>query len=430
MTGAPGRAGDAPVRPPRLQRALSSGARDHRAHGAHPYASGGTVATALCWLAVAPGPGLGRRSASPGSERGPLVQLLAFTPYVAAWRLLPLVLALALRRWLAAVVAAWPLAVLVGVVAPRALRRPAAAGRPGRSCGCSPPTCSPARRDAAALVDLVRAHRVDVLAVQEFTPDAQARAGPAGLAELLPYRQLEPRGRRHRLGALLPLPARRRRRPAQPAAASPRRTRRCVPGAPPVLVESAHPVAPYAVDAVAGLARRPARRSRRPPRTAPLRDPGRRLQRHPRPRGAARPARHRLPRRRRRRPAPGLAGTWGPYDGDPIPPVDHRPRPGRPAASACARSPCTPSPAATTAPSSPSCRLPGRAEPAAPRRQAPGAWSAGRRRARRPGRASSPRPRSRARRPWSSRGRRRRAVSTSTRVIAPVPCEPSRMRTL
>ena len=54
----------------------------------------------------------------------------------------------------------------------------------------------------------------------------------------------------------------------------------------------------------------------------------------------------------------------------------------------------------------------------------------GRRSARRPARASSPRRRSRARRRWSSPGRCRRRSPRSTRVIAPVPCEPSRMRTL
>ncbi len=59
----------------------------------------------VCWLAVAPGVGWAAVRLL-GLDRGPLVQLLAFTPYVAAGSLVPLVLALALRRRWPAVVAA------------------------------------------------------------------------------------------------------------------------------------------------------------------------------------------------------------------------------------------------------------------------------------------------------------------------------------
>jgi hypothetical protein len=56
-----------------------------------------------------------------GWAPGALVQLLAFTPYVAAWSLVPLVLALATRRWSAAGIALIATVVLASAVLPRFL---------------------------------------------------------------------------------------------------------------------------------------------------------------------------------------------------------------------------------------------------------------------------------------------------------------------
>jgi endonuclease/exonuclease/phosphatase family metal-dependent hydrolase len=46
--------------------------------------------------------------------------------------------------------------------------------------------------DAAAIVTLVRDHHVDLLALQEVTPDAVSRLDAAGLADLLPNRSVHP----------------------------------------------------------------------------------------------------------------------------------------------------------------------------------------------------------------------------------------------
>ncbi|MFC4021379.1 endonuclease/exonuclease/phosphatase family protein [Micromonospora sp. GCM10011542] len=281
------------------------------------------IGTGLCWLAVAPAAAWAVVRLA-GLDRGPLVQALAFTPYVAGGSLLALVLALALRRWRPAAVAAVAAVALLGAVAPRAL--PAA----------QPATTGPTVRlltanllaggaDAGTLVELVRRHRVDVLTVQEFTPAAQADLDRLGLDRLLPHRQLNAQdgtpgsglysrwpisdaGIRHNLGGW---------------GFSQAYGTVSVPGAPPVRVESAHPSAPYALDQV-GFWRTDL--AAQPPATphdglrilagdfnATLdHGPLRALVRTGYVDAADATGR-------------GLVGTWGPYDGDLIPPVtiDH-----------------------------------------------------------------------------------------------------------
>src|SRR4051812_36593779 len=75
--------------------------------------------TVLIWLVIAPGL-LWAILRLSGWERGWLVQLLAYTPYVAAWSVLPLILALATRRWTAAAVALIVVATFAMIVLPRA----------------------------------------------------------------------------------------------------------------------------------------------------------------------------------------------------------------------------------------------------------------------------------------------------------------------
>ncbi|WP_092375260.1 endonuclease/exonuclease/phosphatase family protein [Micromonospora phaseoli] len=281
------------------------------------------VRTALCWLAVAPGAGWAVARLT-GLDRGPLVQALAFTPYAALGSLAPLLLALALRRHRPAIVAAVTTVALLAVVAPRALPAP------------QPPAAGPAVRvltanllagaaDPRVVVDLVRTEQVDVLVVQEFTPAAEAELDRLGLAGLMPYRQLNPvvgtpgsgLYSRHPIsdGGIRQLRGGWSFTQAYATVA--------VPGAPSVRVESAHPAAPYAVDQVkwwrADLAAQPgatpdgglsilagdfnATLDHGPLRA--LIDTGYT--------DAAASV------------GAGLTGTWGPYDGDPIPPVviDH-----------------------------------------------------------------------------------------------------------
>ncbi|MFI7607573.1 endonuclease/exonuclease/phosphatase family protein [Micromonospora sp. NPDC049366] len=283
----------------------------------------GRVATTLCWLAVAPA-ALWAALRLAGLDRGPAVQALAFTPYVAAWSPLPVVLAFALRRRWAAAVAAVTAVALLAVVAPRAV-----AAEP-------PPATGPTVRlltanllagaaDPAVLVDLVRRHHVDVLVVQEFTPAAQADLDRLGLDRLLPHRQLNPLVGTPGSGLYARFPV------SEPGV---RRHRGgwgftqayatvAVPGAPPVHVESAHPAAPYALDQLGfwheDLAAQP-------PATpdGPLRILA----------GDFNATLDHAPLRAllstgyvdaADATGQGLVGTWGPYDGDLIPPVtiDH-----------------------------------------------------------------------------------------------------------
>ncbi|TDB80656.1 endonuclease/exonuclease/phosphatase family protein [Micromonospora sp. KC721] len=279
-------------------------------------------ATVVCRLAVVPG-AVWAVVRLGGWERGPLVQALAFTPYAAAGSVLVLALTLALRRRWPAVVAAVTALALVGVVTPRAV----ADGQPavdGPALRLLTANLLKGGADAGVLVDLVRRNRVDVLAVQEFTSQAQDALDRAGLAELLPHRQLNPEVGTTGSGlyARHPLTAGGFRRNSGFAFTQAYATM-LVPGAPPVRVESAHPAAPYAVDVVddwlTDLRAQPRATPDGPLSIlagdlnatldhAPLRallDSGYV--------DAADAA------------GAGLAGTWGPYDGDPIPPVtiDH-----------------------------------------------------------------------------------------------------------
>ncbi|MEV0427245.1 endonuclease/exonuclease/phosphatase family protein [Micromonospora sp. NPDC050495] len=275
-----------------------------------------------CWLAVLPAAAWAVLRLA-GLERGPLVQAVAFTPYVAAGALLPLALALALRRTAPAVVAALAALALVGAVAPRAVgaAQPAVGGPTLRLLTAN---LLVGGADPAVLVGLVRDQRVDVLAVQEFTPGIAAELDRLGLATLLPYRVLNPEVGTTGSGlyARYPLGEGGFRRNAGFAFTQAHGTL-AVPGAPPLRVESAHPAAPYAVEVVPDWW---TDLRAQPPATprgrlsvlagdfnatldhAPLRDLIAT--------GYVDAA---------DQVGAGLAGTWGPYDGDPIPPVtiDH-----------------------------------------------------------------------------------------------------------
>ena len=96
------------------------------------------------------------------------MQLLAFTPYVAGLSLVPVVLALALRRWVAAAVAVLTTLVLVAVVAPRAVADDTPAGGP--VLRVMTVNMLAGQADPGDIVRLVREQRVDVLSVQELNP--------------------------------------------------------------------------------------------------------------------------------------------------------------------------------------------------------------------------------------------------------------------
>ena len=277
--------------------------------------------TAGCWLLVLPGLA-GATVRLFGIERGVLVQLVAFTPYLAAWAVVPLALTLALRRLPAAAVGGVAALALIGVVAPRAVpdAGPAAGGPIVRVLTANLLAGS---ANPAELVRLVRIHRVDVLTLQEFTPDIDDGLRRHGLLDLVPYGEasLEVGTTGSAVYARFRLVDGGIRR--NEGGFGQAYGTLVVPGAAPLLVESAHPAAPYAVSALpdwwADLRAQPAATPDGPLRIlagdfnatldhAPLRaliDTGYA--------DAAEAA------------GTGLTGTWGPYDGDPIPPVtiDH-----------------------------------------------------------------------------------------------------------
>ena len=124
----------------------------------------------------------------------PLTGAMAFTPYVAATAPLPLIAALALRSPIVSAVALGAALLLGAAILPRALEGPqpaAAAG--GRTLVVMSSNMLVGSADAAAIVRLARSHRVDVLSLQELTPEAVKRLDGAGIHGLLPGRVLDPR---------------------------------------------------------------------------------------------------------------------------------------------------------------------------------------------------------------------------------------------
>jgi len=201
--------------------------------------------TLLLWLVVVPGL-LWTIVRLGGWDRGPLVQLLSFTPYVAVWAWLPAIAALVTKRWTLGVVALAAAVVLGALVLPRALpggRGPAS----GLPLHVMTSNMLFGTADAAEIVRLVRANDVAVLAVQEFTPDGRTALAAAGLGDLLPYSSLadEPGAPGSGVYSRYPLTATGNRRNIggfQQAYATVQ-----PPGAGPLAVESAHPLAPAAL---------------------------------------------------------------------------------------------------------------------------------------------------------------------------------------
>jgi endonuclease/exonuclease/phosphatase family metal-dependent hydrolase len=201
--------------------------------------------TLLCWSMAVPGV-LWAAVRLLGLERGPLVQLLAFTPYAAAWSLVPVALALALRRWWPAGVAALAAVALIAVVAPRAIG--GAAGAEGPTLRVLTANLLAGAGETQTLARLVREHEVDVLAVQEFTPEAAARLDALGLAELMPHRRLNPVAGTagSALYSRFPLTGTGVRQ--NPGGFTQAYGTLTVPGAAPATVESVHPAAPGSLD--------------------------------------------------------------------------------------------------------------------------------------------------------------------------------------
>jgi endonuclease/exonuclease/phosphatase (EEP) superfamily protein YafD len=276
----------------------------------------GRSATVVCWAAVAPViVWAGVRLA--GWERGPAVQLLAFTPYVAGLSLVPVVLALALRRWVAAAVAVLTTLVLVAVVAPRAVADDTPTGGP--TLRVMTVNTLGGQAHPGDIVRLVRDLRVDVLSVQELYPGVVAGLSTAGIDGELPYHQVYG----SEAGVFSRLPLENTGVHRNPAGFLQGYGTVLAPGAPPVLFEAVHSCSPYSLRQTSCWRRDLSAQPKATP-DGPLRilagDFNATLD-------------HALLRQllatgyvdAADRAGEGLVGTWGPYDGDRIPPVviDH-----------------------------------------------------------------------------------------------------------
>jgi endonuclease/exonuclease/phosphatase (EEP) superfamily protein YafD len=257
-----------------------------------------------------------------GWERGYLVQLFAFTPYAAAWTLVPLVVTVALRRWPPAAAALVAVAIMAWCVLPRTL--PGDRGpQTGTKLTVMTINMFVGAADPGAIVALVRAHDVSVLAVQEFSPAARSGLAGAGLDALLPYHALADEVGTTGSGLYSRYPI------------TTSYAERCgggnlqvyatirTPGGTALDVVSAHPLAPYALSVLklwkGDLAAEPAPDPAGPPRIL-LGDFNSTLDHTPVRRLIARGYRDAADATGR-----GLLGTWGPYHGRPVPPVtlDH-----------------------------------------------------------------------------------------------------------
>jgi endonuclease/exonuclease/phosphatase (EEP) superfamily protein YafD len=177
------------------------------------------------------------------------VALMAFTPYATAAFLLPLAVILLLRQWLAASVVVLAIGCLAVLVLPREFGGPDAAG------GSGTPGGGPVLRvlstnmleggaDPVSIVDMVRTGKVDLLAVQEYTPQAQQRLAAAGLERLLPHQVAYPVPGVGGSAIYCRFPLTDGGFRWMPADFGQAYATVHVPGAPDLLVESVHPAAP------------------------------------------------------------------------------------------------------------------------------------------------------------------------------------------
>lgn len=281
--------------------------------------------TVLVWLLVLPGLAWSVLRLL-GAERSVLVQLFAFTPYVAVWSLIPVIVTLALRKWLAGAAAVLAMALLAVCVVPRALPDHDHGPSSGVRMTVMTINMFVGAADPASIVDLVRRYDVGVLAVQEFSPQARAGLSAAGLDAILPYAALADEVGTTGSGLYSRYPI--------PVSGSNRMTGGNMqvtatvdpPGAKPVQVLSTHPLAPYSVDVLrlwkADLQSLPATGSGTDFGTLRIimGDFNSTLDHAP-----VRAAIKRGYRDAAYTTGKGLLGTWGPYVGNPVPPVtlDH-----------------------------------------------------------------------------------------------------------
>ena len=145
-----------------------------------------------------------------GLETGSLLTtMMFFTPFAAAAALLVTGVAVGLRNWAAAVVAAIATAYLMAVILPRAIGDDTASAAGRQALTVLSTNVYLGGADPAAVLSLLDRYDADVLSVQELTPSFAAKLRAAGIATRLPHSVLMPsiRGRGSGLYARFPLTA-------------------------------------------------------------------------------------------------------------------------------------------------------------------------------------------------------------------------------
>jgi endonuclease/exonuclease/phosphatase (EEP) superfamily protein YafD len=126
-----------------------------------------------------------------GLESGyPLVAMMAFTPYVAIAALFAAGVAVALRNWAAAAVAALAMLGLGAAILPRTIGSETAEASGHETLTVLSTNIHHGTADPAAVVDLVDRIDPDLLSVQELTPRFAAQLQRAGIESRLPNSML------------------------------------------------------------------------------------------------------------------------------------------------------------------------------------------------------------------------------------------------
>ena len=209
-----------------------------------------TGLAALIFMALALPPLLARLTG--GHPPSPFPQLAALAPVAVVPAIAAVIIAAATARWLAVLFAIPAAILLIWQLPPR--RRISYHAAEGPSCESeSAPTVVRLRMltvnarggaaDPAALLRALQWHSVDVLAVQDLTPDMASRLAAAGLGQLLTFSHLDPRPGSADTGLwarwpLTPLP------PVPGLTAAAPRARINPPGGQPVTLTAVHALAP------------------------------------------------------------------------------------------------------------------------------------------------------------------------------------------
>ena len=209
-----------------------------------------TWLAALILMALALPPLLARLTG--GHPPNPVPQLAALAPVAVVPAAVAVIIAAATDGWLAVPLAVPAVLLLVWQLPPlRRISYQAPAG-PSRESGSAQTmvrlrlltvNAQGGAADPVALLRTVRTHNVDVLAVQELTPQMVRRLAAAGLGQLLPFSHLDPRPGSPGTGLwarwpLTPLP------PVPGLTAAAPRARIDPPGGRPVTLTAVHPLAP------------------------------------------------------------------------------------------------------------------------------------------------------------------------------------------